>query len=327
MWCNAFNNQVVVHPLVLLSAVDHFSRVSRSNKRVVGILLGERNGGQIDILNSYAVPFEEDKKNPHIWFLDHNYHENMFSMFKKVNAREKVIGWYSTGPKIQPADIEINEVVRRYTPQPVFCIIDVNPKDDLEIPTQAYVSVPDISDTQTQRNFVHIQSEIGAMEAEEVGVEHLLRDIRDTSVSTLSDQVAQKVSSLKGLKKRMDTLADYLKKVAAEKLPLNHQILYNLQDIFNLCPNLQLKELVTSLKINTNDNMLVIYVASLIRSIIALHNLINNKLKNQDLEKIKRLKDEKQEKKAIEAKGQGEGKKNEDGSSKNDEESPPKKQA
>jgi len=165
------------------------------------------------------------------------------------------------------------------------------------------------------------------MEAEEVGVEHLLRDIRDTSVSTLSDQVAQKVSSLKGLKKRMDTLADYLKKVAAEKLPLNHQILYNLQDIFNLCPNLQLKELVTSLKINTNDNMLVIYVASLIRSIIALHNLINNKLKNQDLEKIKRLKDEKQEKKAIEAKGQGEGKKNEDGSSKNDEESPPKKQA
>jgi len=166
------------------------------------------------------------------------------------------------------------------------------------------------------------------MEAEEVGVEHLLRDIRDTSVSTLSDQVAQKVSSLKGLKKRMDTLADYLKKVAAGKLPLNHQILYNLQDIFNLCPNLQLKELVTSLKVNTNDNMLVIYVASLIRSIIALHNLINNKLKNQDLEKIKRLKDEKQEKKAIEAKGQAaEGKKNnkDDGSSKKDEASPPKK--
>uniref|UniRef100_A0A6V3RF85 MPN domain-containing protein n=1 Tax=Lotharella globosa TaxID=91324 RepID=A0A6V3RF85_9EUKA len=287
--------KVVVHPLVLLSAVDHFSRVSKSNKRVVGVLLGKRTGNQVDILNSYAVPFEEDKKNPKIWFFDHNYHENMFSMFKKVNAREKVIGWYSTGPKIRQADIEINEVIRRYTSQPIFCIIDVNPKDDLEIPTQAYVAVPDISDTKTQQNFVHVPSEIGALEAEEVGVEHLLRDIRDTTVSTLSDHVNQKIASLKGLKKRMDTMADYLKKVAAGKLPLNHQIIYNLQDIFNLCPNLQVKELVSALKVNTNDNMLVIYIASLIRSIIALHNLINNKLKNEALEKAKRLKDEKKD--------------------------------
>mmetsp|Transcript_31958 Transcript_31958/g.77860 ORF Transcript_31958/g.77860 Transcript_31958/m.77860 type:complete len:325 (-) Transcript_31958:128-1102(-) len=297
--------KVVVHPLVLLSAVDHFTRVSRSNKRVVGVLLGKRSktetGVQIDILNSYAVPFEEDKKNSKIWFLDHNYHENMFSMFKKVNAREKVIGWYSTGPKIRPADIEINEVIRRYTPQPVFCIIDVNPKDDLEIPTQAYVAVPDISDTQTNQTFVHVPSEIGALEAEEVGVEHLLRDIRDTTVSTLSDHVTQKVASLKGLKKRMDTMADYLKKVSAGKLPMNHQIIYNLQDIFNLCPNLQVKELVTALKVNTNDNMLVIYVASLIRSIIALHNLINNKLKNHALEILRREKDQKAQQKILDS--------------------------
>eukprot|EP00954_Amorphochlora_amoebiformis_P020715 1341315-Amorphochlora_amoeboformis.AAC.1 len=190
---------------------------------------------------------------------------------------------------------KINEVIRRYTSQPVFCIIDVDPKDDLEIPTQAYVAVPDISDTKTQRNFVHVPSEIGALEAEEVGVEHLLRDIRDTTVSTLSDHVDQKVASLKGLKKRMDTMATYLKKVADGELPLNHQIIYNLQDIFNLCPNLQVKELVTALKINTNDNMLVIYVSSLIRSIIALHNLINNKLKNKALEKAKKDSEKKKE--------------------------------
>lgn len=34
-----------------------------------------------------AVPFEEDDKDPSIWFLDHNYLENMFRMFKKVNGR------------------------------------------------------------------------------------------------------------------------------------------------------------------------------------------------------------------------------------------------
>ena len=33
-----------------------------------------------------AVPFEEDEQNPSIWFLDHNFHENMWAMFKKVNG-------------------------------------------------------------------------------------------------------------------------------------------------------------------------------------------------------------------------------------------------
>lgn len=32
------------------------------------------------------MPFEEDDKDPSIWFLDHSYLENMFRMFKKVNG-------------------------------------------------------------------------------------------------------------------------------------------------------------------------------------------------------------------------------------------------
>lgn len=34
----------------------------------------------------FTVPFEEDEKDPSIWFLDHNYHESMFSMFKRING-------------------------------------------------------------------------------------------------------------------------------------------------------------------------------------------------------------------------------------------------
>uniref|UniRef100_A0A453D4W3 MPN domain-containing protein n=1 Tax=Aegilops tauschii subsp. strangulata TaxID=200361 RepID=A0A453D4W3_AEGTS len=79
--------KVVVHPLVLLSIVDHYNRVARdTRKRVVGVLLGTSSRGVVDVTNSYAVPFEEDDKDPRIWFLDHNYHESMFSMFKRING-------------------------------------------------------------------------------------------------------------------------------------------------------------------------------------------------------------------------------------------------
>lgn len=35
-----------------------------------------------------AVPFEEDDRDPNIWFLDHSYLEGMSAMFKKVNGRK-----------------------------------------------------------------------------------------------------------------------------------------------------------------------------------------------------------------------------------------------
>ena len=66
--------------------------------------------------------------------------------------------------------------------------------------------------------------------------------------------------------------------VARGELPVNHEISYLLQEIFNLLPNLDLSEFVQSIAVKTSDEMLVIYLASLIRAIIALHNLISNKV-------------------------------------------------
>ena len=50
-------NRVVVHPIVLLSVVDHFNRLSRigNQRRVVGILLGSwRKGSIVDVATSFA---------------------------------------------------------------------------------------------------------------------------------------------------------------------------------------------------------------------------------------------------------------------------------
>lgn len=50
-------SKVVVHPLVLLSVVDHFNRMGKigNQKRVVGVLLGAwRSKGVLDVSNSFA---------------------------------------------------------------------------------------------------------------------------------------------------------------------------------------------------------------------------------------------------------------------------------
>ena len=72
---------------------------------------------------------------------------------------------------------------------------------------------------------------------------------------------------------------------ARGRLPVNHQIIYKLQDIFNLLPNLNVEQLVKAFAVKTNDMMLAIYLSSIIRAVIALHNLVNNKLVNKEKER------------------------------------------
>lgn len=295
---------VTVSPLVLLSVVDHFNRVAKdSKKRVVGVLLGDNSSDIIKVTNSFAIPFEEDEKNSSVWFLDHNFIESMGEMFKKINAKEKLIGWYHSGPKLKGSDLKINDVFKRYTSNPLLVIVDVQPRT-VGIPTDAYFAVDDIKHdgSKAERTFVHIPSSIEAEEAEEIGVEHLLRDIRDQAAGNLSLRVTQTYQSLLGLHQKLRGIATYLEKVYARKLPMNHSILGKLQNVFNLLPNLTYgatevdditkavradnvehssNPLATGFTVKTNDEMMMVYVSTLVRSIIAFHDLIENKLENK----------------------------------------------
>ncbi|OOF96198.1 hypothetical protein ASPCADRAFT_207560 [Aspergillus carbonarius ITEM 5010] len=302
---------VTVAPLVLLSVADHYGRSAKgTRKRVVGVLLGENSGQNVRVSNSFAVPFEEDEKDPSVWFLDHNFVESMRDMFKKINAREKLVGWYHSGPKLRASDLEINELFKRYTPNPLLVIVDVQPKE-VGVPTDAYFAVDEIKDdgTTTSKTFVHTPSIIEAEEAEEIGVEHLLRDIRDVAVGTLSTRITSQLQSLQGLHLRLRDIGQYLQKVLDHELPVNHAILGNLQDVFNLLPNLSTpaatprisgaleqptenSELARAMSIKTNDQLMAIYLSSLIRAITAFHDLIENKIQNRQQQEENELKRE-----------------------------------
>ena len=247
----------------------------------------------------------------------------MGDMFKKVNAREKLIGWYHTGPKLRASDLEINELFKRYTPNPLLVIVNAQPIE-VGIPTDAYFAVDEIKDdgTESRKTFVHTPSTIMAEEAEEIGVEHLLRDIRDVAVGTLSTRITGQLQSLQGLHLRLRDIGKYLQRVEKGELPVNHAILGNLQDVFNLLPGLnapgggkkavpnlggqaahvngaghlangtalkddssigsgQNNELSRAMSVKTNDQLMNIYLSSLIRAITAFHDLIENKIQNK----------------------------------------------
>jgi len=302
--------QVTVHPLVLLSVVDHYKRVAHgTRKRVVGVLLGEVIRENVDVTNSFAIPFEEDSRNPAIFYLDHSYLEIMLSMFRKINAKERVVGFYSTGPEIRPNDSRIYSLMKRFLPELtvtplVLVIIDVR-SDQTAVPTTAYCLMEVLDENyvrssniytivneanttssnkmlspQMTQTFSHIPCQIGAIEAEEVGVEHLLREINDPTIPTLTNLLESTDSSMGSLASKLITLKNYCETtVENPKAIVNQEIIRNMQEILNILPNLNVEEFLQSLLIQNNDTHMIIYLSSLIRTVIALHDLINNKIR------------------------------------------------
>jgi 26S proteasome regulatory subunit N8 len=277
------------------------------------------------------VPFEEDEKDPSIWFLDHSYLETMFRMFRKVNgarienqfclegfftsasprraslsasarwhltatlrrlndtppthhppaARECVVGWYHTGPRLREADLDVAALVARQTEggAPVLVVCDVEAAARGR-PAAAYVAREEVREDGTavpRRAFANLPTEVAASEAEEIGVEHLLRDVRDATATTLAGEVSAMVAGLRGLVTRLREVRAYLAAVADGALPPNHEVLANLQDMLSLLPNLGAPELARAFAVESNDMLMAVYLASLVRAVVALHGLVANK--------------------------------------------------
>jgi len=107
-----------------------------------------------------------------------------------------------------------------------------------------------------------------------------------------------KLLGLKVLANKLKEMRSYLEDVINGKLRYNQSIIDNFQDIFNLLPNLKVQEMVQSFSVKSNDYMYIVYVSNLIKSVLSLHDLINNKIKMKELEaeNIKKEKEEQAEK-------------------------------
>jgi 26S proteasome regulatory subunit N8 len=272
---------VAVHPIVLLSIADHHNRVVQAspNKRVIGILLGDEYRGQVDVVQCFAIPFEEDPSDPSVWFVDTNFIEDMYALHRKVTLKEHIVGWYSSRPTFSPNDLDIHQQMRIYTPNPVFITTDVGASDQHEIPVSAFIGAELVrADGQPiVSSFQNVPTVVDFLEVEDVGVEHLLRDIKDVDVSAIGTTLTNSVHGLAALEHRLRNISKYLGDVIEKKLPVDYEILGIAQSIFNLLPNLALQDTVQSIMTESDHSALMIFVGQLCRSVVTVHELVNHR--------------------------------------------------
>lgn len=297
---------VKLHPIALLSIVDHYQRTvgNKQNTRCMGVLLGEVNNNVYDITNSYAVPFDEERGEEISWFVDHDYHESMYEMFKKINLKERVLGWYVSGTTFKPQDLEINELWARYCPNPVLAVVDVRSRDPIELPTKAFFAARQITNAGiVTRLFTNIPCTIDAFEAEEVGVEHLVREIKDLNMNTLKAKLANKIASLGALNQKIDVIIAYLEAVSTGQRVADREILAALQEIMSRLPKVINENLRRCIAETNNENYLNLLLSSIVNCTVYVHSLLNNKIKAKEEAQLQQSAAKPEvEQKAVEAK-------------------------
>ena len=70
-------------------------------------------------------------------------------------------------------------------------------------------------------------------------------------------QIRRKLYGLRGLTDRLKQMSQYLQNVLDGKIAHSHEILFNMQKMVNLLPNLAVDSLVKSMFVETNDSHLV----------------------------------------------------------------------
>ena len=103
-------SQAVVHPNVIFNVCDSYVRRNDNVERVIGTLLGhyDPKTNRLEVTNSYAVPHNVQQSTGQV-LLDVEFHRAMIELHTRVNPKEVVIGWYSTGDGIVAASSLIHE--------------------------------------------------------------------------------------------------------------------------------------------------------------------------------------------------------------------------
>ena len=85
--------RVIVHPLVLFQVLDHHTRRQEASSRVIGTLLGRRDGHIVELTNCFSVPHAERGDEVAI---GKDFNKTMLALHMRTNRKETVVGWYAS---------------------------------------------------------------------------------------------------------------------------------------------------------------------------------------------------------------------------------------
>ncbi|XP_010534462.1 PREDICTED: eukaryotic translation initiation factor 3 subunit F isoform X2 [Tarenaya hassleriana] len=257
-----------VHPLVIFNICDCFVRRPDQAERVIGTLLGSvLPDGTVDIRNSYAVPHNESTEQV---ALDIDYHHNMLASHLKVNPKEVIVGWYSTGVGVTGGSALIHDFYSREVPNPIHLTVDTGFSNG-EGTIKAYVSVNlSLGDQQLAAQFQEIPLDLRMVEAERVGFDLL----KNTAVDKLPSDLEGMELTMERLIALINDVYKYVDNVEG-RTSADNKIGRCIADAVASLPKFPPQAFDKLVNDSLQDQLLLLYLSSITRTQLSLAEKLN----------------------------------------------------
>ncbi|CAL1374678.1 unnamed protein product [Linum trigynum] len=258
-----------VHPLVVFNICDCYVRRPDQSERVIGTLLGSvLPDGTVDIRNSYAVPHNESSDQV---ALDIDYHHNMLLSHQKVNPKEVIVGWYSTGLGVSGGSALIHDFYAREVSNPVHLTVDTGFR--MGAPAiKAYVSVNlSLGDIQLAAQFQEIPLDLRMIEAERIGFDIL----KTTMVDKLPSDLEGMEASMQRLLALIDDVYKYVDDVVQGETAPDNSVGRFISEVVASLPKLSPAVLDKLVNDNMQDHLLLLYLSSITRTQLSIAEKLN----------------------------------------------------
>ena len=112
-----------VHPAVLFSIVDHYSRRDEEQNRGIGTLLGMVDDDKkVTVCSCFPVPHTETEEQVAV---NTDFHATMLQLHQRVFPKQQVVGWYSTGEEVNDSSILFHDFYGQEVERPVHLLLDL----------------------------------------------------------------------------------------------------------------------------------------------------------------------------------------------------------
>ncbi|CAL5190104.1 unnamed protein product [Lathyrus oleraceus] len=258
-----------VHPLVIFNICDCYVRRPDQAERVIGTLLGSvLPDGTVDIRNSYAVPHNESVDQV---ALDIEYHHNMLLSHQKVNPKEVIVGWYSTGLGVNGGSALIHEFYSREVSNPIHLTVDTGFADG-EGSIKAYVSNNlSLGDRQIAAQFQEIPLDLRMVEAERIGFDNL----KATAVDKIPSDLEGMEASMTHLLALIEDSYKYVDDVVEGRVVPDIKIGKCISDVVGSLPKIPSSTFDKLVNESLQDHLLMLYLSSITRTQLSLAEKLN----------------------------------------------------
>lgn len=258
-----------LHPLALINISDHFVRIranglAQGSGRVYGCLLGQQNGREVSISNSFELKIIDGMEGPDI---DEAFLIKKQDQYKQTFAHLDVVGWYSTGSQAEPSDMVLHKKIIALNESPAFLLLDTDVSHQhKELPLGLFESEVQNVDGSPTTIFVAADYVIQTSEAERIGVNQVARVLPSGNDSG-SEQLIAHYSSLhaaiKMLSGRIASLHTTLTQMVEGQIPMDHGLMREAASLLQRLPLVDSEKFVAHSTTEFNDALLMVLMSSL----------------------------------------------------------------